>query len=857
MAVMPWTPGVLPLGGQGSNEPVYSRGLFGAVVVTLLVAATVGPVFGATGSVGLPPESTHQAGSTVGLASVFGTVPETAAVGPIRANNTTSTPVPRHENPENRSGDSNLSAYRRWLAGRMGEVLVDCTEGARARQFGACDLDDQYPEWLDKYVDVARETDEKRDDEAGEAFAEAKENQRKFNDQVARFWRTRENYRRARDRGNTERARRLARRLGRISSNVDEISGNMTRNYGRITNASTVEMSDGTTTVENITRNVTTVARDVRSDAFVATTLTVRANATETSFLSPLAVSGRLTTENGSAVDDRHIRIAIGGRYVLTRTDGNGEFELSYRPTTLPLATDRVTVRYVPQNTSAYLPARSSLPVSVEQVDPTVTVSPQPGTVAFGEPIVVNGSVSAGNIPATGVPVRVELTSGSGGGSGSGGDSESGGGSGVERTKTVRTDRTGGYRAEFTVPATVSEGDRQVRSTVALDDRALARANATAPITVVQTITSLGLNGSADGPGTIRIAGRLATVDAEPIEGQSVRLLVGGTTVESVRTGPNGRYATSLTVPEGVQARTASNPQVRIAAQFEATGTNLEPARNDTLVRLPSEPAAGSAIDRLTSWADSVADELADWSTEELVLAAGGIVALLGLLGLAWFAWPGRLLRTGSTVAALITGRIRTFSNGSDTSSAQSGTTESPEADGPGSGSQVDPAVPTAGSIAQLQRAHRYLERGDTDSAVQIAYVATRRQIAMGGESKPPTHWEFLDRARDRLPAEDVELLHFLTKAYELAAFGPRPVGADVASAALDVAERFEEQFGHVEGPSADGTGQSDGVDPESDPVDGASGEVDSTAADDGGATSGVDDASDGIDPRTGKSTYD
>lgn len=776
------------------------------MLVALLVAATVTPVVGAAVTGAPAVERTARAPSVIGSVS-GGTSPA--------GNNTTHTPVPRHENPENRSRRGSLGMYERWLAGRMGEVLVDCTEGARARQFGACDLDSEYPDWLGKYVDVARETETESDDEAADAFENATAEQREFNDDVERFWRTHEEYQEARDRGDTAQARRLARRLGRLAGDVNDTSGALRTEYRRISTTTQVDLNASARTADRISQNVTAVAADVESDLFIATTISVRANTTEMSFLQPLGVTGHLTTANGTALADRPIRVTIAGRTIRTETDADGRFTLSYRPTTLPLATERVPVQYVPRNASVYLPARATLPVTVEQVDPTVTVSSRPETVGFGDTVVVTGAVGAGGIGAPGVPVRVSRAGGP--------------------TTTVMTGADGTYRAQFTVPLTVPEGDHQIRATVPLDGRALGRATATTAVTVRRTDTALTLTGGPAEGDAIHVAGRLTTVDGQPVGGQPIRITLNGTTVETFRTGVGGRYTRTVPVPSRLLTDVDATATVNVGARFAATDTNLAPARNATLVRVsragaggadrlvePVQAVARDPVGTLGALGQTIGAELATWSVWQWLVAGVGVAALLAGLAFVWrkravvrpyiapLVGVGYRLAHALGTAARVLGRVvwwagsrglgvvgRVYAAVRDRDEATAA--DAAEADAVVSGpaasagdGTADTDTASAEPPTPLERAHQQLAAGATDTAVQTAYAVARAYLSTGGEPEPgATHWEFYTATRDRLVAEQRDALQRLTEAYEAAAFAPTAVEAEGARAALATAEQF------------------------------------------------------------------
>lgn len=766
----------------------------GPVLVALLVAATIVPVLGAAAT-GPPPARGSPGGASSGTATIA--LPTLAT----QTDNTTQTPVPHHGNPENRSQAGTLGMYERWLADRMGEMLVDCTTGSRARQVGVCDLQGEYTDLLDNYVDVTGETATTADDETAETYEEAGKNLHDFDSDVERFRRSYEAYREARAAGNTSRARRLARRLTRLARDINRTAGSLHRDFDRIADTSRVSLNESSRTLTRIDRNTTTVANEVQAASFVRTRLSVRANASETSFRRPLVVTGRLVTENGSAVADRSIRIAISGREFRTQTDADGQFTVRYRPTVLSLNATTVSVRYVPRNVSTYLGSAATLPVTVSQVEPAVTVSRSPAVVTFGKTVEVTGTVVAGGVAVPDVPVVVAVTGAPG--------------------RTVRTAPNGTYRTRLTVPASVADGTRTVRATVSLDDRAIQGASATTTVTVRETPTMLTIQSSVvDGAGAVpgrgtadrvrvRVTGHLRTDDGHSLDGQPIRLTLNGTTVGTVQTGRDGTYGTTVPVPRRLIATQQSNTSIRVLAQFGAPGTNLAPTRSTTTVQIPGEPAKTGFLQELLQGVApellqgvaTVSDRLPPLPWWQWGLVGITPLAVLGALVLGWREVPfvrkvlGPFVLAGRTLASVLwlPGGLQSNGTGEQHAAASSVGDGSAATAGPGTDSEPAPAAGDSDGTP-LARARQHLESGDTDDAIRTAYAVGRDRLSTEVAAAPrTTHWEFYETATERIGTEDAEAFRRLTEAYEAATFAPTPVETDVAHGAIDAAERVRD----------------------------------------------------------------
>jgi pimeloyl-ACP methyl ester carboxylesterase len=667
------------------------------------------------------------------------------AVTSVTAENNTT--VVRHENPSNTSRRGDLAMLQRWLAGRMGQTLIDCTEGARAREWGACDMNESYPDWVSKYVDVASETDFPGDDNATDDFRKAKENQQTFNDRVREFYETYDEYQEARENGNTQRARRLARDLRRLQPQVNGTGDRLAGNYRGITRNTNANLTGGVRTIRDIQTNVTETTEGVSRAVFVETNLTVTATTEAISFTDPLELNGQLTTANGTALANRTIQLRIGSRSIETTTDAEGRFTATYRPTTISLDAETVTVQFQPRNDSIYLPATDSVPVRIEQVATALSTSASPAAVAFDETVRIDGSVTAGGFDAEGVPVDLYI--------------------GQTQVATVRSADGGDYSTLVRLPASVAPGNRTVRAVVPLENRALAGSMARAPLAVESTPTNITLNASQRAPREIQLDGSLRTAAGTPLAGRTIAVRVNGTTIETVRTNADGRYQSRVAIPTEVPR----NATITVGAQFDGGSTNLDSALARRTFEITAPPPQAGGADSSTGILDRVVDQLGSFEAVAVALAFGLLaVALL----LAW--------RYREAIRALV---------GEDTEPSPPPATEPsietvPDVVFPVDLPEVDEETtpPTLLEIAEQR-----LSQGDADAGAIASYAALRRALAARvGQSDSLTHWEFYSLCeREDVDTETVASLREATETYEQAAFAPFQVSIEHARRVLEL----------------------------------------------------------------------
>lgn len=699
-------------------------------VVGVVLASGAAPALGAA-TVDGPG---HAASTALGEPRVAHHLPAAAGARPTLAgpeNNTT-----RHENPElvDRRGD--LGTVARWLEGAMGDRLVEGTVRLSRGQADAARelLGEAYAERLGQYVDVAGRTDDAADDRQGERFRETRETQREYTDAVERYRRTHEEYEDARASGNEARARELARELERVAARVERLDGNLQADYENLTDETAADLGPAATTVAAITANVTETQAAVVEETFVATRLSLEPADGTVSFLDPLALSGRLTAENGTALAGRTVALRVGGRTLRPTTDADGAFSATYRPVALPVGERTVTVRYRPRNESVYLGTAAEVTVTIEQVVPDLAVAVEPTTARFADAVSVDGRVTAEGTAVPGVPVAVWL-----------GDAKLG---------TSRTAADGSFAVEGAVPAGVDDGDRTLRVTVPYEGRAIAGVDRNRTVTVRPTATAMSVAGEQVGPRAVRVDGTLVAGEGAPVGGQPVVVRLAGEPVGTLRTDGSGAFGGVVSVPAALLPEDG-NATLRLVARFDRPETNLRASRAEAAVALSAAgpgdgPGDGGPDGRLPT------PEWLPWPL--LALVAG--VALAGVAGA--YAVARRRGAAGSA-----------------------GSTGEPDAGGAAAAERP----PTVGAEL-LDAADERLTTGDADRAVELAYAAARHALVADlGVDGAGTHWEFLEgcRATD-LDGAALSALRDLTEGYEAAAFAPATLDADAARSALSTA---------------------------------------------------------------------
>lgn len=498
-------------------------------------------------------------------------VGDRAGAGGLAQQGTPTNGTVRHEDPDAVSGGGDLRALERQLASRLRERLGEGTVSIDRGQYEAARaaLGDGYDAQLDRYVEVAGETG---DEEAAESFREAGERTRSFANRTAAFEATYREYRRARERGDADRARTLARTLVERARALNRTGERVQDAYAFVGNRTGGDLAASSERVETVRRNASERADAVAEATFTRTRLSAAANRSTVSFRQSVTVRGRLVDENGTALPGRTVLVGAASEAVPAVTNETGRFEATYRPVRLQVEPGEVPVRYVPANESEYLGNRTSVSVTVRPVRPTLTARVNRSGAAYGDGVAVRGSTWAGDQQISGVPLVVTV--------------------GGVRLDRVRTGPFGWYVATGRLPAAVEPGNRSVDVRLAMEGRSIRTASATDSLTVRSTGTTIELDGTPEADGTLVVRGRLRTADGRGIGGRTVSLAAGGTAVRTVETDDSGRFMARI----GPTAYAAGDDgNVTATAAFDGSGSNLGDARTSVALAVPRAESGGSA----------------------------------------------------------------------------------------------------------------------------------------------------------------------------------------------------------------------------------------------------------------------
>jgi hypothetical protein len=690
-------------------------------VVAASLASGVGPV---------------AAGERGAAAPARGPAPQVTADGSA-ANNTTTL----HRNPAEVAPERTTPALRAALLGRMSGTLGASVENLTRRDYDRAErlLDRRYAPDLRRYETVAADLDE---EETAATYGRIGTTQRAVVADARTAERLGRRYEAAVRNGRDARARRLARRLLDESRAVSSNTTRLVDAYERAANRSGVDHSEQVGDLESFRERVARASAEVRAREFDATTLSVRVNRSTAAFTAPARVTGRLAAGNTTPVANRSVTLRVGGQRHVVETDATGAFAVVYRPVLAPVNDSTTTVRYVPGESSPYLPANDSVSLDIRPTEATLTDVEATAPVGFGETLRVAGTVAVGDRRVAGLPLRLL----------------------VDETRLATADlaRNGTFRVRATVPAAIPSGSRRL-AVRGPPDRAV-RLDATRPLAVAETPTTLTGSVVRRNESRAVVAGRFAAVDGRALANRTLRVTVGRTD-RTVETDADGRYAVGVDLTLG----RLDTPRDRVRVAYRETPSNLE--RTSVVVPVPPAPPSTSF------------EDLGDLTLVGLVRAAVfsevtlGVVALLagaGLVGGAVRAYRRRRDGTGAT----------------DTGEPDRGDADPPvdpdatDDVGPSGAAADDPGGRAHPCAAALDDARRALSAGATDAAVRGSYGVVWAVLRGLVDAETPTHRELRAAVAEtgHCPPDP---LRRLTETYERTAYGPAAVDRATARAAL------------------------------------------------------------------------
>ena len=719
------------------------------VVALLLVVTAAAPAGASTVAAGADdPDRLRPAGADPSTVYQQQTTP-------TPANNSTV----RHEDPDESGSEGNLTDLRRWLAGRMDDALVDCAQLVRVESGEACEvLSEEFPSLSSRYSEVARSTENPSDDNVNRVLNRTADRQHEFVRTVREYRATLAAYREARRENDAQRARDLARELSRQADRVVRLGGLLSVHYDVILGNGTMAVSPAKNVTENVTANVSERTEQIRAAEFDPPELTVSSNVSTVSFVDPASVRGRLRADNGTPLANRPVAVSVANRTLRTRTDADGAFEVTYRPTTAPTGPTTVVAQYLPRDGSEHTTTQAETELSVEATEATVEFQlASPSPLAFGDEVRVGGTVSVDGTAVSGVPVVVSV-------------------GGVEFHETA-TDESGSFSLSEPLPASVPSGSRTVDVSLAREGRAVTADPASTTVRVEETSPKLSVRAERVDPDTVHLRGLLSAADT-PISGAELLIRRGNETVATVRTSDEDVFEADVPLPD-----VGANESVALTVAYDPPDGNLAPV--ETRIDVGPAPNAGGPDSNV----DTGFDRGPLGRIDPTVLGFGTLAALLLLLVASGVAYRSPRPTGGSGRStrrllervgrALVGRRAEPDSERGDEpaipDSARERLNDSPE--------ESDAVT------VLLEAAESQLRKERADSVVVTAYTAVRRRLDVRFDVDPTlTHWELLALYRDSLDEESRAALERLTEAYEQAVFSSAESTPETANTALESA---------------------------------------------------------------------
>ena len=664
-------------------------------------------------------------------------VADVQSLSPAAVAPTNNSSMVQHENPESVDEGGNAAALQQWFAQRIRSYIERSSANLSQGDYEMARtlLGEEYNDTVEKYADLAEQTETNEDDEVATRLQNTTESHRQYVSTVETYRQTRTAYQRAKQNENETRAQKLARELEQLATQINRTGSTLTRNYKTIANETDSNLTQIQHSITNTTTNVSSQQTPIRRTEFKRTTLTVNRYTTNISFRNPLVVNGTLATANGTQLGNRTVVVRLGRQTVRTTTTANGSFSLVVRPTLLHRGVQQISVHYLPQATSVYLDAQTALTVNVTATTPKITLTRHPASGKYNDSLVISGTVHVPNV-ATGVndvPVRIMV--------------------GSETLGTTRTTVNGSFTLTASLPSSVRTGEQQLRVVVPLTGRALTPATAVTSLSVRPTPTQLTVSTNPTAtasPNSTQVRGQLRAGNGTPLPNQSITIRVDGRAITTTVTNERGAYATTLNISalRGATNATSSN----VTAVFTGSG-NLERSQAVTAVQVRSSSGP-----------------LSDLPVPPAVLGTGLLgLGALGALALRDFGLGGRGPSADSANDTI-----------ADTASAanKSETTSST----------------MAGSQSILEQARTEVKAGNDDTAMKLAYMAVRHHLTTHvdglADTGSQTHWEFYNTSQNLEDVTPVRVsdLESLTEAFERAQFTMGELSPTRATEAVEIA---------------------------------------------------------------------
>ena len=651
------------------------------------------------------------------------------AQAPESSTNETATP-PIHQNPDNVSAGSNLSELGAHFTGELSTRLIASTTNINQSQYERARelIGDEYELNLSDYRTVAVELDQS---ERATLFNQIQTDQQQYITEVQRLRELQSEYEQARASNNEKRARRLAREFNRENENFTANASELISTYTNLSNETGISFEPAIERIDTTQLELNESATTITQREFLETTLSARLNRSNISFTNPGRVTGRVALANGSGIGGEVVAIGVGSRQYEVQTDPNGRFQLPYRPVAVNASATTVSVTYQPADEGAYLPASDSISTNIQSVNASLDAFDGPPTVGFSDRLNVRGQVVVGDRVVSQLPFAVQAND-------------------VELTRTT-TDTSGEFDATAEFPATVNDGEQDIRLRTTEPRAVQLRSNQVIRVEITSTqIRARVANRSLT---SVEITGRLGTSRGESVVNQTVTLSAGSQEVQT-RTAADGTFTASLELSRGSLRGGGDSVTVTFAG---GAGTNLGSA--STFVPVP--PAS----------VESVFEEI---SSPEQQLPLRELLIVLAVL-----ATSGGALAVGSYRGWFDT-ELLSFGDDGDEANVMT--------DGSSNARFDDETRETSNRSPEFTTPREQLNRGEPEQAVLHSYGQIWDRIQIWMETDPQSHWA-LYNAVESTSLDIDEPLYELTSVYEQTAYSPTDPNFRTGRAAIEAGE--------------------------------------------------------------------
>lgn len=728
------------------TRPIALLAVFGLLLVGVVAGAA--PAAAASGAAAAPADGATSVSTDVGAAATSGAA--------VQAQDEEHDDVV-HEHPDSADGATDVDLAE-WLAGNFLSTVEESADAIEDGDYedGQAAFDGAYEQRLEQYAQIAPHTERPtdnasdprtRDEVALGEFQAVRESQTALAAQLVEYESAVADYEAARDAGDEERALELAREAVARSETVRENASVLRERYSRIESVLDTDLSSADAAIRETASRTRSEADGVAADAFSETTLVVDAGDYAVSADRTIQIEGQLLDDEGEPIEGATIAVSdpvepaagdvggdLGGSATVgsgatstTQTDADGEFELAHRAVFVPTNTENLVVEYRPERLAPHRASRTSIGVSVEQVEGELSVSDVPDAVQYGDDVGVEVTTTASDDDVAGVPVRLIV----------GGESVAG-----------VTDEDGSLDLPASLPRDVPSGEQSVRVEVPVEGWSVAFDSQSQPIDVSRADVTLSADSEPAHESGVLVSGRLETADGTPVAGAPVTIAADGdgqirrassngsgmAGPLTVRTDDEGRYETTL---DGTSSAEAVN------VSYAESDSNLNAAATSTAL---AEPSSGGLLGQLTGLA-----------THPFVLLGFALAVVFAAGVVDWQQWRP--------------------DDAEDDRPPEPDA--EPDADDDAEDGRQDPLAVAAGQVPE-----------DPSTATVLAYGVGRSALDDVVEVSPDaTHSEFYQACKaDGLDPETMAAVDTLTRQYEEAAFAPGEVDERTARTAISAA---------------------------------------------------------------------